>query len=578
MAIEVRLKKLKKRELVNLARNLKSSGYSKLKKNELIDHIIGNYSEQEITAILNVFDKGACGYIITMDGKPCGKHLYDEEHCIFHSGDIEGKKVEFDNEFWKEFERQKEHEEFFDFTGFVFPGSISFERIIFEKGTIFWKAQFSGMANFWKAQFSKEAYFRDSQFSGKAYIVAKFSGEANFESAQFSGDVSFGSQFSGEANFESAKFSGEANFESAQFSGKTNFGKAEFSGEADFHRSQFSKNANFESTKFFKEVNFGYSQFYKEADFRGSQFSKNANFWSAQFFREVNFGSATFSGEANFESAQFSGMAIFGSQFFGMGNFRKAKFTCANFYNARFSGANFCSAQFSGEAFFESAQFSGEANFEKVQFYHEANFWRSKFTGDSNFSDVYFKDFNQCNMIDTTFYNVSGFLEYLAKNKKKIKHPRGIKYLHDDCKPILGEATVSRLPLLSREIRDDVYLMSFKDKHPRLHFLWWLFADCGSSFLRWALWSMVFAFAFAIIFNAYYQDYNLNFNSVYISQEYPLFSFLYYSLVTFTTLGFGDIVPTNGWLQFWVALEVVIGYIMLGGLISILANKLARRS
>jgi len=48
--------------------------------------------------------------------------------------------------------------------------------------------------------------------------------------------------------------------------------------------------------------------------------------------------------------------------------------------------------------------------------------------------------------------------------------------------------------------------------------------------------------------------------------------------VTFTTLGFGDIIPTLEWVQRWVMAEVVMGYVMLGGLISILANKLARRS
>lgn len=53
---------------------------------------------------------------------------------------------------------------------------------------------------------------------------------------------------------------------------------------------------------------------------------------------------------------------------------------------------------------------------------------------------------------------------------------------------------------------------------------------------------------------------------------------VYYSLVTFTTLGFGDIVPKTGWGMFWVTVEVVLGYIMLGGLISIFATKLARRS
>jgi hypothetical protein len=103
-------------------------------------------------------------------------------------------------------------------------------------------------------------------------------------------------------------------------------------------------------------------------------------------------------------------------------------------------------------------------------------------------------------------------------------------------------------------------------------------ADCGKSFFRWALWSLGFAIGFAFIYYSFYTDYMLNFQTVYVSEEFPLFSFIYYSIVTFTTLGFGDIVPRTGWLQFWVMLEVILGYIMLGGLISIFANKLARRS
>jgi hypothetical protein len=55
-------------------------------------------------------------------------------------------------------------------------------------------------------------------------------------------------------------------------------------------------------------------------------------------------------------------------------------------------------------------------------------------------------------------------------------------------------------------------------------------------------------------------------------------SFLYFSFVTFTTLGFGDITPIKWYAQIIVTIEVILGYGMLGGLISILANKLARRS
>jgi hypothetical protein len=53
--------------------------------------------------------------------------LPGDEHCVFHSKNIEGKKDIFNNEFWKEFERQKEKDGSYNFKGFVFPGDISFQ-------------------------------------------------------------------------------------------------------------------------------------------------------------------------------------------------------------------------------------------------------------------------------------------------------------------------------------------------------------------------------------------------------------------------------------------------------------------
>ena len=51
----------------------------------------------------------------------------------------------------------------------------------------------------------------------------------------------------------------------------------------------------------------------------------------------------------------------------------------------------------------------------------------------------------------------------------------------------------------------------------------------------------------------------------------------YYSIVTFTTLGFGDIIPKTTIAAMCVTVEVILGYVMLGGLITIFASKLSRR-
>ena len=52
----------------------------------------------------------------------------NDEHCIFHSKDIEGKKKVFKYRFWKEFERQKKKEKEYNFVGFIFPDFISFKK------------------------------------------------------------------------------------------------------------------------------------------------------------------------------------------------------------------------------------------------------------------------------------------------------------------------------------------------------------------------------------------------------------------------------------------------------------------
>lgn len=54
-----------------------------------------------------------------------------------------------------------------------------------------------------------------------------------------------------------------------------------------------------------------------------------------------------------------------------------------------------------------------------------------------------------------------------------------------------------------------------------------------------------------------------------MSELWCRFTTIFYSVVTFTTLCFGDVVPETLW---------VMAEVMLGGLISIFANKMVRRN
>ncbi len=125
-----------------------------------------------------------------------------------------------------------------------------------------------------------------------------------------------------------------------------------------------------------------------------------------------------------------------------------------------------------------------------------------------------------------------------------------------------------------RHLLDQAYIEEFQYEHPKVAWIWWLVSDYGRSMWRWALWSIAIAIGFGLLFWRMGED-------AFTVKELvgdELSTYLYYSVVTFTTLGFGDVLPKTSWAAFWVAAEVVLGYVMLGGLISIFANKVARRS
>jgi uncharacterized protein YjbI with pentapeptide repeats len=126
--------------------------------------------------------------------------------------------------------------------------------------------------------------------------------------------------------------------------------------------------------------------------------------------------------------------------------------------------------------------------------------------------------------------------------------------------------------LVRRFIQDQNYLHEFRNKNrmsAAVYWVWWATSDCGRSFTRWSLWTVLIMCLFGIGFQFVQMDYG--------DYQTPLSSF-YYSVVTLTTLGYGDVLPASLPAQIMAMFEVVIGYVMLGGLLSIFANKMARRA
>lgn len=127
-----------------------------------------------------------------------------------------------------------------------------------------------------------------------------------------------------------------------------------------------------------------------------------------------------------------------------------------------------------------------------------------------------------------------------------------------------------------RDAQDQDFLEELRltKKGNIIYWIWLITCDCGRSFSRWSSWCAGFIILFAFIYLFFPSEGAFK----HVGHLWDIWTCLYYSIVTFTTLGYGDISPLWDWAKFFVALEVVIGYVALGGLISILGNKVARRS
>ena len=127
--------------------------------------------------------------------------------------------------------------------------------------------------------------------------------------------------------------------------------------------------------------------------------------------------------------------------------------------------------------------------------------------------------------------------------------------------------------LVRRHILDQNYLHEFRCQSrttEAVYWVWWVTSDCGRSFVRWGSWTGVLAVVFADL----YQFVELDLGG----RPDNWMTTLYFSVVTLTTLGYGDIVPTSAGARIVALIEVIIGYMMLGGLLGIFANKMARRA
>jgi uncharacterized protein YjbI with pentapeptide repeats len=141
--------------------------------------------------------------------------------------------------------------------------------------------------------------------------------------------------------------------------------------------------------------------------------------------------------------------------------------------------------------------------------------------------------------------------------------------------------------LFVRDAKDQDYLDTLDEqitliaspwhrRFKRLLFSGWGLIDFGRSLAKTGFYALLLSLCYGFI---YMLDIHLDWGLMdYSNSAESWLTPYYYSIVTYTTLGFGDITPKHWVGEIIVMSEVVLGYVTLSLLLSILANRVARRS
>ncbi len=201
-------------------------------------------------------------------------------------------------------------------------------------------------------------------------------------------------------------------------------------------------------------------------------------------------------------------------------------------------------------------------------------------------ADLEQSDFSQADLTDVDFRetNIDGAdFSRTTLNGAHLRDVRNYKqaiWIGADIRDI----DFSGAYLVRQHIIDENFLYEFRhqDKaHSVVYHVWKLTSDCGRSMIRWGVFLALNVLLFAAIYwgmDTWMPPEKMTSHLTGIEDLHGGFiSYLYFSVVTFTTLGYGDVSPITVAGQAVLIVHIAIGYLGLGALLSILATKFASR-
>jgi len=461
-----------------------------------------------------------------------------------------------------------------DFNGAKFLGLVDFHGVLFSVDVSFHDVKFLGneIVKFWMTEFSKDAIanFSGAEFSGKTYFSdSNFFGKVYFTSTKFLNFITFSSaDFLSESvvDFYDAEFSEDVYFKKSNFFGKVKFNHAKFSGDTSFIETIFHENydkVDFENTKFLKKVELNKVMFLRDANFNKCTFFEDAVFDEAKFLKTVTFIKGKFSGRTSFKH----------TEFFSVVDFSDSMLTGKTDFNPTKSEMVF----FNNTFFLEHVKI--KANLTQCNFY-DSNIENVDLTGSSWAIN------NKKNII--IFEEWEGRLSW--KELEDIyRHLKQSHQKHGDYS-LAGEFYYKEMECRGKQ------LTGFKK------FAWIVLFERISGYGEKpsnVVWSSVFIIFVSAFFYFYYGiefigssvlkvpphllKYNFSPNSIGIQWAMgnidkvfnDFLLCLYTSVITFTTLGYGDVHPI-GYSRIVASVEAIFGIFMTALFIFVFTRKMLR--
>ena len=492
------------------------------------------------------------------------KRLEDSDYCIFHLQNDNKDVDEFDKGIKEIFETD---EDLIDLNGFYFPPESSdFSGQHFQKKMSFMNAIFSGTANFWGAQFSAYVSFVETIFLANGiFHETEFWGDVQFSSAKFSGDVVFrGAEFSEMGNFGNAKFLDYASFASAKFLDYASFYGANFSNDVNFKGTRFPDGTNF------REVNFS-----GDVDYTSAEFLGHTTFLSAIFSGDANFKFTVFSGDAIFEYAKFSGDVIFVPvEFLGLANFKGTELTgkfdfipdkCETivFENTYFSDNVRIKADMSKCSFANS-------NVERV------DMTDSTWIVDNKPKDSYKIWEQRQGELSSNWKELEGIYRRLKQSYQRFgdNDTAGNFYYHEmECKR-------QQLKGAKKLFWDVFYKLLCGYGEKPFNVIWASISIIFAASLFFFYWGIELLGSEVLNLTPRLINYDLSLNFQWVITNFgkvfnDWLECLYTSVITFTTLGYGDVHPI-GFSRIVASVEAGIGIIMTALFIFVFTRKMLR--